>query len=117
VQPLLVWISHKHYIYQACVCNHTYPECNKHAPYCNLRHDRFYSIFPHYLINDMIFEKRNLLNMKCDLVSYTNLSEKFPIVTGIDLAGGEGPSSPNTPRPYIQALCVPIIVISSLIHL
>jgi hypothetical protein len=35
----------------------------------------------------------------------------------LDLAGGEGPSSPGTPRPYKQALCVPfLIVISSLIH-
>jgi hypothetical protein len=35
----------------------------------------------------------------------------------LDLAGGEGPSSPNTPKPYRQTLCVPLIVIRSLIHL
>jgi hypothetical protein len=35
----------------------------------------------------------------------------------LDLAGGEGPSSPNTPRPHRQALCVRLIVISSVIHL
>jgi hypothetical protein len=35
----------------------------------------------------------------------------------LDLAGGEGPSSPNTPRLYRQALRIPLIVISSLIHL
>jgi hypothetical protein len=35
----------------------------------------------------------------------------------LDLAGGEGPSSPNTPRPYRQVLWIPLIVISSLIHL
>jgi hypothetical protein len=33
------------------------------------------------------------------------------------MAGGEGPSSPNAPRPYRQALCTPLKVISSLIHL
>jgi hypothetical protein len=32
-------------------------------------------------------------------------------------AGGEGPSSPNAPRPYKQALCAPLKVISFLIHL
>jgi hypothetical protein len=25
----------------------------------------------------------------------------------LDLAGGEGPSGPDTPRPYRQTLCVP----------
>jgi hypothetical protein len=40
-----------------------------------------------------------------------------PLCPILDLAGREGPSSPNTPRPYIQALCIPLIVISSLIHL
>jgi hypothetical protein len=39
------------------------------------------------------------------------------MILDLDLAGGEGPSSPNTPRPYRQALYVPLIVISSLIHL
>jgi hypothetical protein len=33
------------------------------------------------------------------------------------MAGGEGPSSPKAPRPYRQALCAPLKVISSLIHL
>jgi len=28
VQPLLLWISHKYYIFQACVCSLTYPVCN-----------------------------------------------------------------------------------------
>jgi hypothetical protein len=33
------------------------------------------------------------------------------------MAGGEGPNSPKAPRPYRQALCAPLKVISSLIHL
>jgi hypothetical protein len=47
--------------------------------------------------------------IKCHRILHTGLD--------LDLAGGEGPSSPNTPRPYRQALCVPLKVISSLIHL
>jgi hypothetical protein len=35
-----------------------------------------------------------------------------------ECAGREGPSGPDAPRPYVQALCAPfLIVISSLIHL
>jgi hypothetical protein len=33
-----------------------------HAPYCHLCPAQLYNIFPHYLINGMIFEKRKLLN-------------------------------------------------------
>jgi len=53
----------------------TQPECvylhslrhssyNAHAPYCHLWPAPLYSIFPHILINGMIFEKK-LLNTKC----------------------------------------------------
>jgi hypothetical protein len=31
----------------------------------------------------------------------------FAVDLDLDLAGGEGPSSPGTPRPYRQALCIP----------
>ena len=40
-----------------------YLACNAHAPRCRLRPVQFYNIFPHYLINDTIFETK-LLNMK-----------------------------------------------------
>jgi hypothetical protein len=33
--------------------------------YCHLWPVRLYHIFPHYLINVVIFEGKNLLNMKC----------------------------------------------------
>jgi hypothetical protein len=36
----------------------SYPACNAHAPYCHLWPVWFYNIFPHYLINGRIFEKR-----------------------------------------------------------
>jgi hypothetical protein len=53
-----------------CVCSLRYPSCNAHAPYCHLCPVRLYNIFPHYLINGTIFE-RKLLNTKCVLTSST----------------------------------------------
>jgi len=45
------------------VWGHSYPACNAHAPYCNLWPALLYKVFPHYLINGTIFEKK-LLNIK-----------------------------------------------------
>jgi len=45
-------------------CSFSYPACNAHAPYCHLWPALLYNIFPHYLINGTIFEKK-LLNTKC----------------------------------------------------
>ena len=36
----------------------SYPACNAHAPYCHLCPAPLYNIFPHYLINGIIFEKK-----------------------------------------------------------
>ena len=48
-----------------CVCSLRYPACNAHTPYCQLWPVRFYNIFPRYLINGTIFEKKKkLLNIK-----------------------------------------------------
>ena len=48
-----------------CVCSLKYIACKAHAPYCHLWPAPRYSIFPHYLINDKIFEiKKMLLNIK-----------------------------------------------------
>ena len=45
-----------------------------HAPYCYLCPARLYYIFPHYLINGMIFGKKKWLsNMKCVLIFSTSL--------------------------------------------
>jgi len=42
-----------------CVCSLKYPACNAHAPpYCYLWPAPLYNIFPHYLINGTIFEKK-----------------------------------------------------------
>jgi len=63
-----------------CVCSLRYPARNAHAPYCHLWPAPLYHIFPHYLINDTIFEKK-LLNTKCVFwFSVQLLSETFFIL-------------------------------------
>jgi hypothetical protein len=67
------------YIFWVCVCSVRYPACNAHVPYCHLSPAPLYSIFPHYLINGTIFEKK-LLNTKCAFwFSLQLLSETFLI--------------------------------------
>ena len=52
--------------YCECVCSLSYPASNAFAPYCHMWPAPLYNIFPHYLINDTIFEKKNkVLNTKC----------------------------------------------------
>ena len=41
-----------------CVCGRRYPACNAQAPHCHLWPLRFCIIYPHYLINGTIFEKK-----------------------------------------------------------
>ena len=63
-----------------CVCNLRYPACNTHAPYCHLWSDPLYNIFPHYLTNGTILEKKSL-NTKCVFwFSVQLLSETFLIL-------------------------------------
>jgi len=65
---------------RVCFCSLSYPACNAHAPYCHLGPAPLYSIFPHYLINSTIFEKK-LLNTKCVILcSLQLLSETFLIL-------------------------------------
>jgi len=40
-----------------CVCSLTYPAYNARAQHCHLWSFCLYNIFPHYLINGMIFAK------------------------------------------------------------
>jgi hypothetical protein len=67
--------------YGGRVWGHSYPACNAHAPYCNLWPALLYNVFPHYLINGTIFEKK-LLNINyvlwfpLQLLSETVLSLK-----------------------------------------
>ena len=46
--------------YSECICSLSYPACNAHASYCHLWPAPLYNIFPHYLINGTIFEKKKL---------------------------------------------------------
>jgi len=49
-----------------CICSLMYPSRNTHAPYCHLCPCPLDKIFPHYLTNGTIFEKKKLLNTKCE---------------------------------------------------
>jgi hypothetical protein len=80
MQLLLQWKSNKYHIFWVCVCSLSYPARNAHAPYCHLFPAPLYSVFPHYLINATIFEKK-LLNPKCVFwFSLQGLSEIFLIL-------------------------------------
>jgi hypothetical protein len=46
--------------YSGCVCILSYPLCKAHASYCHLWPVWLYSIFPHYLINGTILEKKSV---------------------------------------------------------
>ena len=43
-----------------CVCRLKYAACKAHAPYFHQWPVRLYNTFPHYLINETIFEKKKL---------------------------------------------------------
>ena len=63
-----------------CICSLKYPACNANAPYCHLWPAPLYNIFPHFLINGTIFEKKKILKTKCVFwFSLQLLSEKFLI--------------------------------------
>jgi hypothetical protein len=62
-----------------CVCKLSYPACNAHAPCCHLWLVRLCNIFPHYLINGMIFEKKVIEHKMCVLIFSTVLSHTFLI--------------------------------------
>jgi hypothetical protein len=47
-----------------CVCSFRYPSRNAHESYRHPSSARLYNIFPHYLINSTIFEKK-LLKVNC----------------------------------------------------
>ena len=67
---------------RGCVCASrlAYPTCHVQGPYC-LRPLWHHHIFRHYLINGMIFEKKNLLNIKyVFLYSLQGLFETFLIL-------------------------------------
>ena len=82
-----------------CVCTLSYPACNAHAPYCLLSPAPLYNVYPRYLINGEIFEKR-LLNIKFVFwFSLQLLSATFPILrrTGRDILKNVYRSSSKVP--------------------
>ena len=56
--------NNKYYIFLVYVCSLWYSACNAHKPYFHVWPASLYKIFPQYLINGMIFEKKELLNIK-----------------------------------------------------
>jgi hypothetical protein len=57
-----------------------YPACNAHAPYCQLCLAPLCSVFPHYLTNCTICNKKHLFYIKCEFLSSKPIfSEIFPI--------------------------------------
>jgi len=50
--------SNKYYIFWVCVCSLSYPRYKVHVLYCYLWPVWLYIIFPHYLINGTILEKK-----------------------------------------------------------
>ena len=79
-----VAVEKQYVLHIVCVCVYSlsYAACNAHAPYCHLCPSPFYSISPHYLINDMIFKKKKaLLKIKYVFWFFLQLvSEAFPII-------------------------------------
>jgi len=57
-----------------------YPALNAHAPHCNLRPARLYSIHHHHLINSKNSEKKAIEHEMYVLICYTNLYETFLIL-------------------------------------
>jgi len=57
-----------------------YTSCNAHEPYCHLWPVRLCCIFPLYLINSKIFEKKNIEYRMCILISLQLFSETFLIL-------------------------------------
>ena len=64
-----------------CICSLTYPAWNAHALHSHLWPALLYNIFPHFLVNGTILEKKKLLNTKCVFwSSLQHLSETFLIL-------------------------------------
>ena len=62
------WVLH---ILSVCISSLSYPARNAHAPYCHLWPAPLYKVFPHYLINGTIFEKKNTEYKMCVLIFST----------------------------------------------
>ena len=66
-----------------CDCSLRCPACNAHGPYCHLWPDPLHSVFPHFLINDTILEKKNYWIRNVFWFSLQFLTERFFILNRI----------------------------------
>ena len=57
-----------------CICSTSNPARNAHVPYWHLLPFPLYNIFPHYLINGTISEKKTILNLKFVFFFFYNVS-------------------------------------------
>jgi hypothetical protein len=56
--PLLQCENNEYHVTRVCIYSLMYPACNAHAPYCHVWPTVIHNIFPHYLTNGTIFEKK-----------------------------------------------------------
>jgi len=61
VRATIVVVEMQEVLYILSVCEglFRYPACNAHAPYYNLWPASLYKVYPHYLINGTVFEKKS----------------------------------------------------------
>jgi hypothetical protein len=72
MQLLLPGKAIRYYILCVCVCSFSYPACNVHLPcYIGMWPVQLNHIFPHNLINGMIFRKNIIEHKMCDLIFST----------------------------------------------
>ena len=74
----------RYYVFWGCACSLKYPACNMHAPCRYVRPARLNNIFPHYLLNGTIFEKKKkVIEQKKCVFSLQLLSETFLVLSRI----------------------------------
>ena len=78
---ITVAVENKYYIFQVCAYSLNYAAYNAHMTYYTVMWPvRHYQIFPHYLINGKIFEKKFLNINYVFRFSLQHLSETFLIL-------------------------------------
>ena len=67
----------KCYIFWVCDFSLRYSACKAHEPYCRLWPFRLYIIFPHYLINDTIFEIKNGVDLEMCVLIFCTICDRI----------------------------------------